>query len=58
VGSDAHAAFEIGRATLLLPDFHDATSLKAVLPKAEAKTMLSSPLVHFVSTYAKWKKGV
>ena len=56
VGSDAHAAFEIGRATLLLPEFHDADSLKLALPQAECQTGLSSPWVHFVSTYAKWKK--
>ena len=55
-GSDAHAAFEVGRATLLLPDFHDADSLKHALPQAEMQTMLSSPLVHFVSFYAKWRK--
>jgi predicted metal-dependent phosphoesterase TrpH len=57
VGSDAHAAFEIGRATLLLPDFQDAESLRTVLPQAQVRTTLSSPFVHFVSTYAKWKKG-
>jgi predicted metal-dependent phosphoesterase TrpH len=58
VGSDAHAAFELGRATLLLPDFQDAESLRSVLPHAEARTTLSSPFVHFVSTYARWKKRV
>lgn len=58
VGSDAHAAFELGRATLLLPDFHDAESLKAALPNAEASTLLSSPCVHFTSVYAKWRKGL
>jgi hypothetical protein len=58
VGSDAHAAFEIGRASLLLPDFHDAATLKTTLPLAQPHTRLSSPFVHFVSTYAKWRKGV
>jgi hypothetical protein len=57
VGSDAHAAFELGRATLLLPDFQDAESLKAALPQAQAITRLSSPWVHFASVYAKWRKG-
>lgn len=56
VGSDAHAAFELGRATLQLGDFHDAASLKAALGSARARTRLSSPLVHFVSTYARWRK--
>ena len=30
-GSDAHAAFELGRATMLLPDFHDAVSFRQAL---------------------------
>ena len=52
VGSDAHAAFEIGRAAMLLPDFHDANSFKEALPKAQFETRLSSPLVRFTSRYA------
>ena len=58
VGSDAHAAFELGRATLLLTDFNDAESLRTVLPEGQASTKLSSPWVHFASVYAKWKKGL
>lgn len=58
VGSDAHAAFEIGRAAMLLPDFHDANSFKEVLPHAEFETQLSSPLVHFTSRYAVWYKQI
>lgn len=57
VGSDAHAAFELGRATLRLPDFHDAQTLREALPLAEADTLLSSPWVHFASIYARWRKG-
>lgn len=56
VGSDAHAAFELGRATLLLSDFHNTGSLKEALLNAQASTMLSPPWVHFVSSYAKWIK--
>jgi len=52
VGSDAHAAFEVGRAAMLLPDFDDAESLKAILPQAKYETRLSSPLVRFTSRYA------
>ena len=52
VGSDAHAAFEIGRAAMLLPDFHDANSFKEAIPKAQFETRLSSPLVRFTSRYA------
>ncbi|MGB3700996.1 MAG: PHP domain-containing protein [Anaerolineales bacterium] len=52
VGSDAHAAFELGRAAMLLPDFNDAKSLKAILPQAKYETRLSSPFVRFTSRYA------
>ena len=56
-GSDAHAAFEIGRGTLLLPPFHDAASLKAALNEAVVSTIvLSTPLVHFTSRWAVWRK--
>ncbi len=58
VGSDAHAAFEVGRASLWLPDFHDAASLKAALREASpAQLTLSMPWVHLTSRYAVWKKG-
>lgn len=56
VGSDAHAPFEIGRALMLLPDFEDADSLRAVLKEAKFDTRLSSPMVHFTSRYAVWYK--
>lgn len=56
VGSDAHAAFELGRATLLLPDFSDADGLRSVITAGQAQTRLSSPLVHLTSRYAVWKK--
>jgi len=58
VGSDAHTAFEIGRAAMLLPDFHDVKSFKEALPKAQFETQLSSPLVHFTSRYAVWYKQI
>jgi predicted metal-dependent phosphoesterase TrpH len=57
-GSDAHSAFELGRGTLLLPPFDDSESLKAALRKAVVpKIILSTPIVHFISTYAKWRKN-
>lgn len=58
VGSDAHAAFEIGRAATLLPDFEDASSLKEALDQAQYETKLSSPFVHFTSRYAVWYKSL
>jgi predicted metal-dependent phosphoesterase TrpH len=56
VGSDAHAPFEIGRATLLLPDFEDSKELKDALLYAQSEVQLSGAWVHFFSRYAKWKK--
>jgi predicted metal-dependent phosphoesterase TrpH len=52
VGSDAHAAFELGRAAILLPDFNDAQSLKSALSEAHYETRLSSPFVRFTSRFA------
>jgi predicted metal-dependent phosphoesterase TrpH len=56
VGSDSHTLFEIGRATLSLPDFHDAQSLRAVIRQGQSRVSLSSPWVHFTSRYANWYK--
>jgi predicted metal-dependent phosphoesterase TrpH len=58
VGSDAHHPNELGRATLLLPEFHDAASLKAALTQAEPRLRLSSPLVHLYSRWAVWVKAL
>ena len=55
-GSDAHAAFELGRASMLLPEFHDAESLRQAMEEVEYDVRLSSPLVHFTSRYAVWRK--
>jgi len=60
VGSDAHAAFELGRATLTLPPFSSGAELKSVIRAGIPHTRLSSPFVHLTSRYAtvmkKWKK--
>jgi predicted metal-dependent phosphoesterase TrpH len=58
VGSDAHGAYEIGQAAMILPEFTDAHSLKAALSSAKFETRLSSPFVHFTSRYAVWYKQV
>ncbi len=56
-GSDAHAAFEIGRGALYLPIFNDANSLRGALPQAiSAPLRLSSPMVYLFSRYAVWAK--
>lgn len=52
VGSDAHAACELGQAVALLGDFQDAESLKSALRDAEYRTNLSNPLIHVSSRYA------
>jgi predicted metal-dependent phosphoesterase TrpH len=56
VGSDAHVAAEVGKATLLLPDFRDAEGLRMSLPEAQTRVSLSPPWIHITSRYAKWKK--
>jgi predicted metal-dependent phosphoesterase TrpH len=56
-GSDAHAAFEIGRGSLLLPPFSDAASLKASLVQAiSPRLTLSPPWIHLTSRFATMKK--
>lgn len=56
-GSDAHVTFELGRARLLLPEFHDAESLRAALRQARTVARLSPAWIHITSRYAVWKKG-
>jgi len=57
VGSDAHTAFELGRATLSLPYFEDTDSLKESLKEATSSRLsLSLPWVHLTSRYANWWK--
>jgi predicted metal-dependent phosphoesterase TrpH len=55
-GSDAHTAFELGKATLLLDAFTDAKSLAAGLPGAKIQASLSAPWVHLTSRFAVWYK--
>jgi len=55
-GSDAHAYLEVGRATTLLPAFHDAASLCGALAACEVRGRLSPYWVHLLSRYAKWRK--
>ena len=57
-GSDAHALFEYGKATMLLPEFDDATSLKAAMEQVEYDATLSSFWVHFSSRYAVMRKDL
>lgn len=56
VGSDAHTLRELGRATLTLPAFWDAESLRQALVSAVERVRLSSPLVHLASRWAVFAK--
>ena len=59
VGSDSHHKREIGTATLTLPDFKDATSLKNALAQSQPDVRLSPPWVHFYSRQAaRQKRGL
>ncbi|MFU8772568.1 MAG: PHP-associated domain-containing protein [Anaerolineales bacterium] len=58
VGSDAHTAMELGRARMKLPSFSDTESFKTAITDAQFKTSLSSPLIHFTSRYATWRKAM
>jgi predicted metal-dependent phosphoesterase TrpH len=56
VGSDAHSKYELGRSTLVLPDFHNAQELRQSLSNARQDVKLTPFWVHFISTWAKLKK--
>ena len=55
-GSDAHGTVEVGKATMLLPDFNSADELRAAVRQASYQASLSSQWVHFISTYARYYK--
>lgn len=56
VGSDAHAAWEIGRASLFLPPFDSTEAFRRLLSQAQVRARLSPPWVHLFSRYAVWRK--
>ena len=57
-GSDAHTAFELGAATLLLPQFVDPDELRIVIREGKVQGRLSPFWVHFFSRYAHLHKKV
>ena len=57
-GSDAHAAFELGAATLLLPQFAGPDALRMVIREGKVHGRLSPFWVHFFSRYAHLRKKV
>jgi len=58
-GSDAHSRVEYGRGVMLLEPFaNNAEGLKNALASAERQEVLSSPLIHFTSRWATWRKRI
>jgi predicted metal-dependent phosphoesterase TrpH len=56
-GSDAHTTFEVGRCSVLMPEFDDdAESFRDALEKAQPQGEISPFWPHLASTYAKWYK--
>ena len=51
-GSDAHALFEVGKATMIIPPFENARELKRALPNAQFDVALSPVWVRLTSRYA------
>jgi predicted metal-dependent phosphoesterase TrpH len=56
-GSDAHHPIEIGAAYSILPEFTDAESLRSAIKQAQFGGAVSSPLVHFYSSWARMAKS-
>ncbi len=56
VGSDAHAAFELGRAVLLVEPFRDSNELRTVIRQGRQQTQWSPPWFHLTSRYAVLRK--
>jgi len=56
VGSDAHAAFEVGRSVLLLEQFEGPEEMRKVIRQGIPQVKRSPPWFHFVSRYASISK--
>ena len=56
VGSDAHAAFEVGRSVLLLDQFEGPDEMRKVIQQGEPRVRWSPPWFHLISRYASTKK--
>jgi predicted metal-dependent phosphoesterase TrpH len=57
-GSDAHAALEVGRAYVEMSAFDGPQSFLASLGEGRVCGRVSSPLVHWLSIYARLGKGM
>jgi len=58
VGSDAHAALELGRAVLLLEPFRGPKELRSVIRRGIPEVRWSPPWFHLISRYAVLLKGL
>jgi predicted metal-dependent phosphoesterase TrpH len=56
VGSDAHSLWELGRASLLMPDFQNVDEFKSALAHARQDVGLSPIFVHGFSRFAVYFK--
>jgi hypothetical protein len=56
VGSDAHAAFELGRSVLLLDPFEGPDGMRQVIRKGIPRVRWSPPWFHLTSRYATFVK--
>jgi predicted metal-dependent phosphoesterase TrpH len=58
VGSDAHAAFELGRSLVLLEPFEGPDGMRKVIRNAQYQMRWSPPWVHLTSRYATLRKRI
>lgn len=58
VGSDAHAAFELGRSLLVVEPFHGPDGLRAALPRGVPQVRWSPPWFHLISRFASIRKKI
>ena len=58
VGSDAHTAFELGRATLTLPKFNSTRELQEVIRQGTPQTRRSGIPARIASRYAVFRKKI
>lgn len=56
VGSDAHAAFEVGRSLLVLEQFESAEQMRSVIRRGIPQVKWSPPWFHLISRYASIRK--
>lgn len=56
VGSDAHAALELGRAVLLVEQFQGPEQMRVVIRQGVSQVRWSPPWFHLISRYAVWRK--